>query len=195
MTLRIPRRLVRCLGVGCATLVLVLAGCAGDPADDTAAGSDPATEEPSAPVEREAVEEQEEGPEPMASGTVDPCALLSEAGIAQIIGTPVDPGRFDENLSSDVQGLCQYDLSDGAGFVQVLHQSGGTAVQQRSAAEEYAEVATEDVPELPEGFYSPDIGAVGAQAAAAYVQVAYHNPGTASREEVVALMEELLAAL
>jgi acyl-CoA reductase-like NAD-dependent aldehyde dehydrogenase len=56
------------------------------------------------------------------------------------------------------------------------------------------ELAAEDVDEFPGGYHVVDLGMMGAQADSDYAQVTLHpDSGNATREQLVALMHELLA--
>ncbi|WP_203338051.1 hypothetical protein [Nocardioides limicola] len=147
--------------------------------------------------------EGNESPTPTTGGATEPvdpgertgadCDFLSPAGIERVTGVAAETGRLEEGLSSDQQAVCMYDLADG-GWVQVVYGYDSDATRHRSSTETMGELETEDVDELPDGYYVPDISMMGAQAGSDYAQVALHlDSGEASRDQLLALLQELLA--
>lgn len=167
-------------------LGLLLTGCGdGDPVTtpDQPGGGSP-TEQPGGEAE----------PTNQPGATGEACDYLTPQAIERAIGMASGAGRLDDQLSSDRHDVCMFDLADG-GWVQVVYEPGGDATRHRATAETMGEFETQDVDELPGGYYVPDLGAMGAQAGSDFAQVALHlDAGEATREQLVALMQELLAA-
>jgi hypothetical protein len=170
------------LGIGLIVSLVVLAGC-GDDSGSAGAYRAPGTAEPGDAATPTAPEDTD--------GAA--CGFLSPEGVEGAIGTPAGTGALDERVSSDQQAVCLYDLADG--WIQVLYGYGGDATRHRHTTETLGEMEAHDVAELPDGFYVPDLGMMGAQAGGDYAQVTVHlDDGEPSRDQLIALLEELLAS-
>ena len=116
----------------------------------------------------------------------DPCALLTVDDVEAATGVSFDEGVFNEGLSSEIQGTCEWFSTGEFAFVQIVVVGIDSYDSNRASADEILGVMDVEIPGVSAAYVTTEGSVIGMAMGSSFLQVSYvpSGPGTVLEETI-----------